>query len=349
MKEKIKEYIFDYKRKKGVYPSPRVISIGLEMNMEDVKQAFHDLRREGIIRVYPGEDGKVSSYYVPSGTLAQYETPIAPRTTYRKKSNTIKGVVVSVIVIMLIVAFGAMSVSTYFSLQWTSTFLPLWVAIILSSGIPVYISFAPEGALLLYETSTPNAKGKKRIPIIGKLLLFTAVLALFFSMSMTIIGQFNARSNLIEKREEKSKTQNDNFEKLELLKIEKLDIEKNKRYVEADIEEAQKQKRNFEIGSRERNNLEWKISSYKKSILEYERKLERNREAQFGLIDTGAKKADHRFNFYDWFSESFGPPAGIVEFVLYVIPALFCDIISPLGISLSIYLFMRFFKKDGER
>lgn len=350
MKDRVLEYLFAYKRKNGKYPSPKQIAIALDISIDDVKQAFHDLRRDGVIRVYPGEDGKVSSYYIPSDIAARAEIhqpepkkEVTPEVKQTSKMMTV--IVIGVIAIMTLIAVGAMAVSTYFSLQWTSTFLPGWVAVILSGGIVIYIAFAPEGALLLYETSAPDAKGKKHIPGIGKLLLITALLALFFSMSMTIIGQFNRNTELIEKKSKESKTQNESFETLEVLKKSEKDFEKSKKYAETDLETAQREKLSFETNSKERKNIEWKITTLKQDIKKYETKLEENRNAQTALIGSGAKKDTKRYNFYEWFSETFGPPSGIVEFILYLIPAFFCDVISPLGISLSIYLSIRFFKR----
>lgn len=353
MKEEIKQYIIEYRKKMGSLPSPSIIAAKLSITKEEVKTAFQGLLDDGFLKVYTKNNhngAPISSYHVPKEILNQIMRERSPQPV--KKQTTNKGellnkaVILFVCFIMLLVAIGAICVSIYFSYQWTSTFLPSVIAVLLSGGVVLYISFAPEGALLLYETSMPDKNGKKHLPGIGKALLVTAVLALFFSMSMTIIGQFNTNSEKLKEKSEVSKSQNLNFETLTILKNEELDIQKSKKITEKEIIEYQAQKEKYEIGSKERGTAVIRLDKLKADLKTYDDSLSKNRTEQKQLLNSGAEQQDERFTFYTWFSHTFGAPSGTVEFILYLIPALFCDIIAPLGVSLVVFLITRFFRRE---
>lgn len=358
MKEQVKQYIIEYRQKMGGLPSPSMIAAKLSITKDEVKAAFQGLLNDGFLKIYTkpvnGNGAPISSYHVPREILSQImrQRPTQPIKEKRQFAPTgeliTKIVILFVCFIMLLIAVAAMCVSIYFTFQWTSTFLPAFIAALLSGGLTLYISFAPEGALLLYQTSTPDAKdkNKKHLPAIGYTLIITAALALFFSMSMTIIGQFNANSEKLNSKYEISKNQNNNFEKLEILKKEELDLQKSKKITETEILEYQKQKEKYNIGESERSTAVSRLDGLKSDLKKYDEQLFKNRAEQKLLLSSGAEKQNERFSFYTWFQHSFGTPSGTVEFILYLIPALFCDLIAPLGVSLVVFLTMRFFRRE---
>lgn len=66
------------------------------------------------------------------------------------------------------------------------------------------------------------------------------------------------------------------------------------------------------------------------------------REKIAALIDTGElAPAVERQDFYTWFATVSGVSPGMVEFVLYLVPALFCDIMAPLGLFVAFGLYRR--------
>jgi len=345
MKQKVKDFIFEYRRKNKSLPSVKVIAVGCDMTTEDVRRTLDELSSDGVLRKYPSKKGVVSSYHIPAVVHMQEEKKIVPEKSLPVRLNKYPAVWLIVQIIMFVIAGAAVVVSSYFSLLWTATFLPLPIAIILSVGMPAYIAIAPEGAVIIKESS-----GAKSMPLIGWVLLGTAILALFFSMSMSVIGQFNARSELIETKKSELKIDTGKTLKLKVVKEEEKDISERIKSAKEDLKLFQSFQKDFkkeDLKSKDFQKTENEIKKIKNEIQTLSNDIKKNREEQKTLFETGTEQEQtHRYNFYDWFASVTGAASGIIEFILYVIPALFCDLIAPLGVYVAVGLYKKRRKEE---
>jgi hypothetical protein len=353
LKSKVKAFIFSYIKKNKSYPSVKVIAVGTDLTTADVRQALHDLADDGILRKYPQEEnGKVSSYHIPAEVLAQEMKPKPEEEkdlTPQVKGFSEKGLKIIGFIIRgfgAVIGGAAITISADFSLSWTASYLPIVIAWIVSLSIPMYTSFAIEAGIFIRYT-TGIIKGKNLSwPAATILLFLTAFVAMGFEMSMITIGQFNKRSALIFTESEITKPKNNNSETFDILKSEENQILNNSdfKYLKNQIENY---KNSFEFGSKEYKNLENDFLKKRNDFKIYEGKLEENRKKQKDILNDSKtvlkdEKKEERKDFYTWFANNFSwARAGIIEFIVYLMPALFFVLVAPLGVFVAVGLYRR--------
>lgn len=354
MKDKIKKFIVEYKKKNGKAPSPKIISSEFVLTKEETLSAISELVNDGFLKKYPRDEEKLSSYHIPARII-----DISTKQSLREVENKIeepqvKGIskkalfVIGIIIraFMGIVAVAAITVSAYFSLSWTLTFLSPFIAWLLSLTIPTYTSFAIEAGIYIRYTTAVIKDNRMSWPVATMILFLTAGIAMTFEMTMITIGQFNKRSELIFSKEEKINPKNNNEKTLEILKIEEIQILENDdyKYLQRQIQRYQN---NFEYGSKDYKNLENEFLKKRNDFKIYETKLEENRKKQKDILGKSEtvltnETKEERKDFYSWFESSFKfMKAGIFEFLTYLMPALFCVVLAPLGTFVAVGLYKR--------
>lgn len=354
MKDLIDKVISNYYLETNKTPNLTYIANSLKTNIVGITPGLDELVKDGYLTYYADKNSNgISSYHLPERTKKMIRERAGEKQEEKKLNvkekitpfNIIIGLICAV---MLFIVFNSMQVSIHFSTQQTKTFLDDNTAFCLSLGIVLYISFAPEGAFLLKQISTERKRnGKKKMPFIGKALLSTAAIALFMSMCFTVIGQFNANSEKLKVKSESEKSQNNNFETLKLLKSEESEIQKSQKRIEVDILFYQKERDKYKDDASKRAVAVGQLNKLNADYKKNSDSLTTNREKQQTLISSGVEKTNERFSFYTWLASVTGLTAGAIEFIMYILPALFADIISPLGVSLVVFLLSKFFGK-GE-
>ena len=194
-------------------------------------EVFRELYKDGFLRKYPEKGAKVSSYYVPRNT-EQREAAKQPPDPVQEKNVTseVKGIsaqgtkVIGIIIRAFGAAIGAAAIiiSSEFSLSWTSSYLPIWIAWIVSISIPCYTSFAIEAGIFIRYTTGVIVKNRLSWPAATLLLFSTACIAMVFEMSIITIGQFNSRTKLLFTETQSDEPKNNNEKTLSILKDEEI-------------------------------------------------------------------------------------------------------------------------------
>ncbi len=355
MKEKIKKYIVEYKKKYGRVPSPKVMAVTFDTDTKSIIDILKELKAERFIKWYPTNGKKISSYYIPTN-IEHRETVKLPPPEPEKKAITseVKGfsplaMFVTDIIIrsfMGLVALAVILVSASFSLKWTISFLEPFIAWILSVAFPLYTSFAIEaGIFIRYKTGVVLKSGKLSLPLASLILFMSAGITMCIELSAITIGLFNSRTDLIYSKTENI-SKNNNEATLEILKSEEQQILKNSdyKYLQNKIENY---KNNFEENSKEYKAYEKTFEKFRSDFKNYEMKLEKNREKQKEILGNKEtvltdEKKEERKDFYAWMENTFNfAKAGIIEFATYLLPALFCVLLAPLGVFVAVGLYRR--------
>lgn len=164
-----------------------------------------------------------------------------------------------------------------------------------------------------------------------------------FELSMITIGLFNSRTELIYSKSE-TVSKNNNEKSLDVLKSEENQILGNSDYkfLKNKIENY---RNDFEYGSKDYKNVETEISRMRAEFKIYETKLEKNRADQKRIFDDSKtvlrdKQEEVRKDFYAWLENNFHfAKAGVIEFITYLMPALFCVCLAPLGVFVAVGLY----------
>jgi hypothetical protein len=244
-----------------------------------------------------------------------------------------------------LIGAAAITISADFSLSWTASYLPIAIAWIVSLSIPMYTSFAIEAGIFIRYTTGTIKETRLSWPAATILLFCTAFIAMGFEMSMITIGQFNKRSTLIFEAS-KEIPKNNNSKTLDVLKVEEIQILDNDdyKYLQKQIQRYQNK---FEFGSKEYKNLENDFLKKRNDFKVYENKLEENRKKQKDILNNKDtilvdEKKEERKDFYTWFANNFSwAKAGIIEFIVYLMPALFFVLVAPLGVFVAVGLYRR--------
>lgn len=185
-----------------------------------------------------------------------------------------------------------------------------------------YASFAFQAALIVEKIKWP--------------FRVTAIIVILFSMISTIGGQHRSDTDKIEALETKKK-----METLDLLKAEELQLTESLESTKAELDDNTKSLRQFkkeEMESKEYKNLFWKSYTLREARKKYETELKGKREEIKKYMAkeeiTQAEKTED--TFYSWLAKFLPFGASFLEFCLYLFPALFFDIISPLGLHVAL-------------
>jgi len=334
--ELVKGKILWHYQQKKTLPSQGWLSKECGLELGELNICLRELVKDGFLSQY-----NTHLYVTPMPQTKDTSLHVAARASnlVKRLSAFIKTLSMGTVVrwVMFVIACVAIYISASFSYVWVSQFLEPTKAFLLSVSIVVYVSIAPEGAMLLL--------ADKRY-IISSLLIITALAALVFSMTMTTVGQYNIRSELLTSAAATSAQQTRDTGKMQLYRDQERDILASVDGLRKDLAVQQQLMSGYDTKADaekwQYQNQLWKLSDLQRRIRDYEAELRAVREKIAGLIDTGElAPAVERQDFYTWFAQVSGVSPGMVEFVLYLVPALFCDIMAPLGLFVAFGLYRR--------
>lgn len=178
-------------------------------------------------------------------------------------------------------------------------------------------------------------KTKSIIGYIGISLLFIFWLAVvIFSMISTIAGQFTLFSGKQENIVISSTEYNDTIAReKELINNRNILLNQINPYL---------LKLNTELDENKLSDIQYRITLYNKAMQKIDDELKGIRDKKVQL-STG-KEIKQNNNFYDWLSKIIKWSSDSLQLFLYILPALFLDLIGP--ISFSMFLFLE--KKKEE-
>lgn len=346
--QKIKAVILKNYRETGNKTMPPVIQLAqsIPLSVPDIQNGIRELMDSGFLRKYP------NYYYLPTASRNGKTETVLPNKLV--KNDDVLGKVknlwqqiksfrvdagILVRVVLFLISIISMYISISFSYLWTSQFLEPFKAALLSCAVVAYITFAPEGAMILFKGAGFAAKA------FGFIVSVTAVMALIFSMSMILIGQYNLHTDLINKQSQETKTDRKQSALLELARADEKTAAAAVAGLEKDLAQAQNSLTLLSPDDSGYAAASWRVTDVQNRLYYARDRLTRARIKIEELLKTGdvdaRDDAATRKSFADWISEQTGTGAGTIEFVLYLIPALFCDLLAPLGMLVALGLWRK--------
>ena len=292
--------------------------------------------------------------------------PIVPKTRKpRKKKESVfqeeavfYGAPVYIIqVIMGIIGIGAGIISIYYTTIWFLEFLP-WAFALLLSAIMVGFSIAAFETVILFLTGQVTKSRTAKISIAtGFTILWIVVSA--FSIVSTIAGQVNKHAQNLQ--ESAKQEVNISGVSWNLIQERKTDIRTR-------INEYRQQIKGYNSISAGMDNLDsrtanektwyetqWRLKKAQESLdklsgdmdavrIEEQALLEKSKKS--GIVLSTKKEAKDTLNFYEWLAGILDMREDLVQFWLSLFPAVFVDVISPVGIAVSLFLRNKYKKKS---
>jgi hypothetical protein len=286
------------------------------------------------------------------------DNPIVPKTrkTRKKKEPVFQeeavfyGAPVYIIqIIMGIIGIGAGIISVYYTTIWFLEFLP-WAFALLLSAIMVGFSIAAFETVILFLTGQVTKSRTAKISIAtGFTILWIVVSA--FSIVSTIAGQVNKHAQNLQ--ESAKQEVNISGVSWNLIQERKTDIRTR-------INEYRQQIKGYNNISAGMDNLDsrtanektwyetqWRLKKAQESLdklsgdmdavrTEEQALLEKSKKS--GIVLSTKKEAKDTLNFYEWLSGILDMREDLVQFFLSLFPAVFVDIIAPVGIAISLFL-----------
>lgn len=250
------------------------------------------------------------------------------KTTKEKVISAMTNQTLIIRVIMGFVGIGALFCSIYFTGEYfRETFHVFWSY--LFSVIMVLFSVGSiETVILLWKQNIL----KRYKVILCSTILILWLIVIVFSMTTTVIGQFNKREALTTKQN-----------KVDPVEIELNNLNSDKRTIEIDIK-LQRKQLNVVIGQYEKKEDTYSQRKLNEQITEIKkemRKLTTYLENQNSIINKFVKENDIRpqkRNFYIWLSSFTNANPDMLQFVISIFAAVFFDVISAMGVSLALFL-----------
>lgn len=354
MKDKVKKYMFDYRKQKGTFPSPRIIAYGLDIDKSQVLSSFRELASDGILKMYPGPDAAaVSSYRVPTSVLQkeleqgmEKERPLIQKIISSTRNSLLEWIkqgfkiTLNIESLVRFICFAIASVAIYvtatMSNEWTRImFDNQLTAFLLSLLIPSFSTIMFEGSIILFREKTAVAR------TIGTVIIIMVVFALLFDSSMIIIAQYNKRVVQVAEQNEIKKTENTSNALYVLYQKEETEIEKEILNLEKKLSEERQKRDDFEINSKSYNNQNWKITQTEKKIETKQNELSKKRNQISEILKTENVSVEEvkKDDVYKWLANSFtGGRVEMVEFILFSILAIFLVVVAPVGMFVALGL-----------
>lgn len=249
---------------------------------------------------------------------------------------------------MGIIGVGASVISIYYTTFWLLEFLPFAFALLLSSIMTGFSVSAFETVILFLSGQVTKSKWAKIVVAVSFMLLFIVVSC--FSMMSTVAGQYNKH---VARLQEKQMTDvGSGKTSWSLLQEQKSDLKQQ-------IEEQRQQISLFNkilagmntVESKKQNErawaeTQWRLQKAVDSVSTMSLTMDKIREQEKKHSDksknVGMKDIK---NFYGWISGITDIAEDKVQFWMSLFPAVFVDIISPVGIALALFLRKKY-KKD---
>lgn len=247
---------------------------------------------------------------------------------------------------------GAAIISIYYTTIWLFEFLPWGFALLLSSIMVGFSISAFETIILFMSGQVTKSKVSKVSISISFIVLW--IIVTFFSIMSTVAGQYNKHVANLKTKVKIEGTENISYS---LIKEQKKELLQRLSEYRNQISTLNKLISSMsDIKSRNENNKLWKESQYRlyyanKNIQRVNKELNklRKKESEIikiskkkGTILTGINTKKEIPNFYGWLSGIFSVDEDKVQFSMSLFPAIFVDIISPIGIALALFLRNRY-------
>jgi len=261
---------------------------------------------------------------------------------------TLYGVPIYIIQIAMgIIGVGASIISIYYTAIWLFEFLPIPFALLLSSIMVGFSVFAFETVILFASGQVTRSRISKILISTGFVILWIVVSA--FSIFSTVAGQYNR--NVANKREQVRTGVDSGKASWVLLQERKTDLQKRIGEQRDRISTLNKLLSGMgDVKTRSENNQLWyetqfRLQEANKEITKSSDELEKIRDEEDRRI-AHSKKTGEILNtskvdlpdFYGWLAGIFNVSHDWVQFLMSLFPAVFVDIISPVGVALALFL-----------
>lgn len=230
--------------------------------------------------------------------------------------------------VLLVIGFGAIYMSVYYSYEWLNDFLSPFKAAMLASIMVMFAVSAFELIILF-------RKEKKYYLVI--LFSFLWFIVTIFSMISTVAGQYNVRiADLTERYQNQSLKEKQVQDKIDY-KEQKAELRSTLADLRKDNNYYQKQLNRINIKENEKQYryLSWNLRRVQNRIEKILKELDSLRTS--GKFEKVIHKRPP--DFYLWVASLFGWKPDMIQFWLSVFPAVFIDLVAP--ISVAVFMFVK--------
>lgn len=251
--------------------------------------------------------------------------------------------------VMSIIGIGAAVISVYYTTIWLLEFLPAVFALLLSS-IMIGFSIASFETVILFMSGEVTRSRWVKVSIATGFILLWIVVS-FFSIMSTVAGQYNKHvSNLRDQAKAGISTGRAQWG---ILQEQKGELQKR-------LSDYQKQVTTLTnimdgMGSVEarKNNAgvwaenQWQLQKANEQMSRIASDLDKVREQERAQIEESRKSGvllslagdlKQVPDFYGWMSTIVKVDRDKVQFWLALFPAVFCDVMGPIGIAMGLFL-----------
>lgn len=240
------------------------------------------------------------------------------------------------LMVLRVVAFFVSLCSTFMSVYYTalhfSGYLHIALAILMSIAIVACVVLLPEYAIQFYND---------RRWLFLTVALLSWIPSVMFSMSTTVGGIYNERSIRLEGAKEivsDAKAYKSRKEVLERrIKSLSSDLLAARRDAEMYSERASSLIGDKIVG-REMDSLVLQRDRARKVVTAKEEDIRKAEDELSSLEATKTSSVVVRKDFYSWIADRFSVESDTVEFMSAVFPAIFIDVISPVMLSVALFL-----------
>jgi len=346
--EKLKSFLTDYHARTGEIPGRALLCHELKLTLAEVNACLRELVFDGTLKEFAGRlrlakpGPVVKEKSSAQGFLDNLRKVSAGMSKLKPRGKLDTGVLVRWI--LFAVAVIAMIISTGYSYAWLVQFLDPVRAVLLAAAVVVYVTFAPEGAALLLRRRSVSTV------VLASLLVMTALAALVFSMAMTVIGQYNGMTELLATRGAETSTAARDVATLDVLRAEERTAQAAADGLQREVGLQHDAMARLEAGTPAHGSATRQLGALQDRLYYAGKRLTAAREKVLSYLarpDAVTTDEVRREDFYTFAARETGMGRGVVEFILYLIPALFMDIIAPLGMFVALGVIGR--REDSMR
>ena len=336
-KHNIKKAINILIREKGRFPNEQEMCNLLNFSPEQTRKYMEVLVEDGFIR-------KVGDWFSFPLKEIKEEEEINKTKEIKVEKKYVKNTIPVFIIqlFMGIIGTGATIISIYYTTVFLNEFLP-WIFSLMLSSIMILFSISSfETIILFFSQNIIKNLFVKHITTLIFILLWLVVTS--FSIMSTVAGQYNKHIENINNDLEKDKN---SIEWASLIEQEKELKENLNNYREqiksynsivSGINDLEERKENSKIWA----DTQYRIRITNKQINEAMENLKKIRENKKKHLQTSKNivyiSIERNLNFYEWIAKIFNISKDIVQFIMSLFPAVFCDFIAPIGLALCLFL-----------
>jgi len=309
-----------YTEQYELFPSFEVIERNLNLTYDNIIDQLKSFKKLG------DTEKKLAEYYL---NTKEEKEPIKTKS----KINLDKIKIMLLKFGMGIIGIIASILSVYFTFLWFHTIMNFILSFLLSICMVGFSIISFESILLFKQN-------KQFLLIFIFSLLWIIVVT--FSMSSTLAGQLQLEFKQIKKESESNLIDNNNillyqdYEK----QISDYNIDIKGKRIEVDKLRSFLDTLNYDVTSdRKRyNTINWRINEKDKDIKNLKNKIELIQKKKEKLLKNDVKiSVKKQVTFFEWLQLLFGVKSNVFKFILYLFPALFIDIISPLSLAVMLF------------